>query len=387
MINDAQDSDQRESTGAENGRLVFPFTAIVDQARMRRALILSAINFRIGGVLIRGERGTAKSTAARALAALLPEIEVVVDCAFDCDPEQPASWCTMCRERKARGEPLTWTTRKVPFVELPIGATEDRVVGTLDIERAIQKGERHFEPGVLAAANRGILYVDEVNLLDDHIVDVLLDAAAMGVNTVEREGISFQHPARFILVGTMNPEEGDLRPQLLDRFALCVDVRSVLDAQARMAIMERNLFFEQDPEGFYEEWRPQEVALAQRIEDARHLLPEVHYTREDMSTIAEMMAGLGVDGHRGDLVILKTAIAHAAWEGRRHITDRDIMLAAELALPHRLKRRPFDEVQTSIDQLDKMVAAARERSQEGQQDREDASLEGEGSREERRKKV
>ena len=199
-------------------RTVFPFTAIVDQERMKRALILNAINFRIGGVLIRGERGTAKSTAARALAALLPEIEVVKKCSFGCDPAQPASWCTECHERAAQGEPLAHHSRQVPFVDLPVGATEDRVVGTLDIERAIQQGERHFEPGVLAAANRGILYVDEVNLLDDHIVDVLLDAAAMGVNVVERESISFQHPARFILVGTMNPEEGDLRPQLLDRF-------------------------------------------------------------------------------------------------------------------------------------------------------------------------
>jgi len=347
---------------ADNGRSVFPFTAIVNQERMKRALVLTAINFRIGGVLIRGERGTAKSTAARGLAALLPEIKVVTDDDFNCDPDQPVTWCTNCRNRVEQGDRLPTKTKRVPFVELPVGATEDRVVGTLDIERAIQKGERRFEPGVLAAANRGILYVDEVNLLDDHIVDVLLDAAAMGVNTIEREGISFQHPARFILVGTMNPEEGDLRPQLLDRFALCVDVTGVHDARARMAIMERNLAYEQDGTAFYEEWAPQEATLAQRIEEARCLLPEVKYTRADMATIADMMAGLGVDGHRGDLVILKTAVAHAAWEKRRHVTDRDILLAAELALPHRLKRRPFDDVQTSVDQLNKMVAAARERA-------------------------
>ena len=345
-------------------RLVFPFTAIVDQERMKRALILNAINFRIGGVLIRGERGTAKSTAARALAALLPEIEVLVDGAFGCDPEQPATWCTLCRERAEAGEELPRAKRKVPFVELPIGATEDRVVGTLDIERAIQKGERRFEPGVLAAANRGILYVDEVNLLDDHIVDVLLDAAAMGVNTVEREGISFQHPARFILVGTMNPEEGDLRPQLLDRFALCVDVVGVRDASSRMAIMERNLAYEQDPEGFYEEWLPQEQKLAQQIEEARAILPHVRYTRADLATIAVMMADLGVDGHRADLVILKTATAHAAWEGRTRLTDMDIVLAAQLALPHRLKRKPFDEVQTSLESLDKRLAQARRQTEE-----------------------
>lgn len=360
----------------QNGRLVFPFTAIVNQERMKRALILNAINFRIGGVLIRGERGTAKSTAARGLAALLPDIKVVSDGPFGCDPDQPSSWCTNCREKVAQGESLSWLTKKVPFVELPVGATEDRVVGTLDIERAIQKGEKRFEPGVLAAANRGILYVDEVNLLDDHIVDVLLDAAAMGVNTVEREGISFQHPSRFILVGTMNPEEGDLRPQLLDRFALCVDVQSVHDAGARMVIMERNLGFEQDSEGFADEWQPNEDSLAQRIAEARRLLPEVKYSRVDMATIAEMMAELGVDGHRGDLVILKTAIAHAAWERRQYLTDRDIMLAAELALPHRLKRRPFDEVQTSINQLDKMVTSARERAEESSLEREQSFVDG-----------
>jgi Mg-chelatase subunit ChlI len=368
-------------------RIVFPFTAIVNQERMKRALVLNAINSRIGGVLIRGERGTAKSTAARGLAALLPEIKVVANGAFNCDPDQPATWCTNCRTRVEGGETLPALTRQVPFVELPIGATEDRVVGTLDIERAIQRGERRFEPGVLAAANRGILYVDEVNLLDDHIVDVLLDAAAMGVNTVEREGISFQHPARFILVGTMNPEEGDLRPQLLDRFALCVDVGGVHDAAARMQIMERNLAFEQDGEAFCQEWALQEKTLAQRIEEARHLLPKVRYTRGDMATIAEMMAGLGVDGHRGDLVILKTAVAHAAWEERTRLTDRDILLAAELALPHRLKRRPFDEVQTSIEQLDRMVAAARERADEAHPEDQQANYQGDASGEEREKKA
>jgi len=359
-----------------NRRSVFPFTAIVNQERMKRALILNAINFKIGGVLIRGERGTAKSTAARGLAALLPEIKVVSDGPFGCDPDHPTTWCTNCRDKVQRGENLSWIIRKVPFVELPLGATEDRVVGTLDIERAIQKGEKRFEPGVLAAANRGILYVDEVNLLDDHIVDVLLDAAAMGINTVEREGISFQHPARFILVGTMNPEEGDLRPQLLDRFALCVDVQSVHNAGARMIIMERNLGFEQDAVGFAEEWQPMEANLAKRIAEARQLLPDVHYSRTDMAIIAEMMAELGVDGHRGDLVILKTAIAHAAWECRQYLTDQDILLAAELALPHRLKRRPFDEVQTSIDQLDKMVAIARERAEESSPEREQSFFDG-----------
>ncbi len=369
---------------AQSERLIFPFTAIVNQERMKRALILNAINFRVGGVLIRGERGTAKSTAARELAAQTPDIEVVADGPFGCDPDQPATWCTNCRARAARGEELPRTRRRVPFVDLPVGATEDRVVGTLDIERAIQKGERHFEPGILAAANRGILYVDEVNLLDDHIVDVLLDAAAMGVNVVEREGISFQHPARFILVGTMNPEEGDLRPQLLDRFALCVDVVGVHNAEARMAIMERNLGFENDPPAFYEEWRPREEQLAHQIELARALLPQVRYTRADLATIAVMMADLGVDGHRADLVILKTAAAHAAWEGRTRVTDRDIMLAAELALPHRLKRRPFDEVQTSLEELSSRVGEARRRVEETEPHQQDMLPQTPEAREEKK---
>lgn len=324
-------------------RVVFPFTAIVDQERMKRALVLCAIYPQIGGVLIRGERGTAKSTAARALAALLPEIDVVADCPFSCDPHQPATWCTLCQERAARGETLPVARRKTRFVDLPVSATEDRVVGTLDIERAIQKGERRFEPGVLAMANRGLLYVDEVNLLDDHIVDVLLDAAAMGVNVVEREGISFQHPARFILVGTMNPEEGDLRPQLLDRFALCVNVEGVRDPAQRAEILRRNLAFEQDPEGFRAEWEPYERQLSEEIAAARERLPQVIHTPRDLLLIAGLVASLGVDGHRADLVILKTARAHAAFKGRDQITEEDILLAAELALPHRLKRRPFDE--------------------------------------------
>jgi Mg-chelatase subunit ChlI len=247
-------------------RAVFPFTAIVGQERMKRALILNAVDPRIGGVLIRGERGTAKSTAARALAALLPSVKVVSDCRFSCDPDKPESLCTECRERVAKGEVLPVATRRTPFIDLPVSATEDRVVGTLDIESAIQKGERKFDPGILAAANRGLLYIDEVNLLDDHVVDVLLDSAAMGMNFVEREGISFVHPARFILVGTMNPEEGELRPQLLDRFALSVEIRGIRTARERVEIMERNLGFERDGEAFRQEWLPREEELSHRIE-------------------------------------------------------------------------------------------------------------------------
>lgn len=322
---------------------VYPFTAIVGQERMKRALVLNAVNPSIGGVLIRGERGTAKSTAARALAALLPEIDVVADCRFNCNPYQPERFCDECRDRIAREENLPIKKRRTRLVDLPVSATEDRVVGTLDIELAIQKGERHFDPGVLAAANRGILYVDEVNLLDDHVVDLLLDSAAMGVNVVEREGISFQHPARFILVGTMNPEEGELRPQLLDRFALSVEVRGLPNAGDRMAILERHISFDEDSESFRRDWFPREQELSNQIHAAREIVEEVRYTRRDLFTIANLTASLSVDGHRADLVILKAARAHAAFEGRDQITERDILLAAELALPHRLRRGPFSE--------------------------------------------
>src|SRR5512146_917279 len=289
---------------------IYPFTAVVGQERMRRALILNAVDTRIGGVLIRGERGTAKSTAARALAALLPQVKVVEDCRFGCDPEKPSTWCTECRERfAATNHKLPYHVRTTPFVNLPVSATEDRVVGTLDIEQAIQKGERHFEPGVLAAANRGLLYIDEVNLLDDHVVDVLLDSAAMGVNMVEREGISFTHPARFILVGTMNPEEGELRPQLLDRFALSVDIVGIREARERVSIMERNISFEQDAEVFRSKWLPKEEELSHQIELGRELVGQVTHTSRDLLSIAALTSSLNVDGHRADLVILKAARA------------------------------------------------------------------------------
>lgn len=318
---------------------------------MKRALVLNAVNPRIGGVLIRGERGTAKSTAARALAALLPKVKVIQGCRFGCDPDRPTTWCTECRERAERGEELPIELRPTPFVNLPVSATEDRVVGTLDIELAIKKGERHFEPGVLAAANRGLLYIDEVNLLDDHVVDLLLDSAAMGMNIVEREGISFAHPARFILVGTMNPEEGDLRPQLLDRFALSVDIHGIRNARDRVLIMERNIEFEKDPENFRQQWLPKEQELSRKIEKARQIVEQVTYTRRDLLAIAALSASLNVDGHRSDLVILKTARAHAAFEGRTAINERDIALAAELALPHRVKHGPFDQTEIGITEL------------------------------------
>jgi Mg-chelatase subunit ChlI len=334
-------------------------------------------------VLIRGERGTAKSTAARAMAALLPDIDVFADSPFNDDPNAPDTWSDWVKERKTKNQDLAVAKRRIRFVDLPVSATEDRVVGTLDIEKAIKKGERHFEPGVLAAANRGLLYVDEVNLLDDHVVDLLLDSAAMGVNVVEREGISFAHPARFIFVGTMNPEEGDLRPQLLDRFALCVDIQSISDSAARMEILERTLKFERNSEQFYQEWQPKEAELAEKITQARQLLPKVAYNRRDLYTIAQLMAEMKVDGHRGDIVILRTALANAAFNSREKITLADILMAAELALPHRLKRQPFQDTTAQFQALEERLKQAREEAAE-KADQQASSGEAQNSIEEKK---
>lgn len=332
--------------------IVYPFTAIVGQENMRRALILNAINPAIGGVLLRGEKGTAKSTAARALAALLPEMEVIADSPFNDNPRTPTQWSDYVREKYGANGNVQVDIRRTPFINLPVSATEDRVVGTLDIEKALKKGEKHFEPGILAAANRGILYVDEVNLLDDHIVDLLLDSAAMGINIVEREGISFQHPAKFILVGTMNPEEGELRPQLLDRFAHSVEIKGINDVQERIHILERRIMFDQDPIGFYEAWRDKEEELSHRITEAQGILDNVIYTQRELYMIANLTASLKVDGHRADLVILKTARANAAFEGRTRINDHDILIAAQLALPHRMKRNPFSDASLDTGEVE-----------------------------------
>jgi Mg-chelatase subunit ChlI len=365
-------------------RHTYPFTAIVGQERMKRALVLNAINPQIGGVLIRGERGTAKSTAARALAALLPEMEVVQGCRFNCDPNRPDLFCDECRERLEREGLLPSAYLSTPFVDLPVSATEDRVVGTLDIEKAIQRGERHFEPGVLAAANRGVLYVDEVNLLDDHVVDLLLDSAAMGVNVVEREGISFQHPARFVLVGSMNPEEGDLRPQLLDRFAHAVDVIGITEPGQRVEVLRRRVFFEQDPDDFGAAYEASEKNMCDRIIAARQRYPLVKYTDKDMYTIAALTASFKVDGHRADIVILKTARAQAAYDGRLQINDKDILLAAELALPHRMKKQPFQETVLNPDQLQANMRQARAEAEQNVSDENDQQGEGTATADEKK---
>jgi magnesium chelatase subunit D len=314
---------------------------------MKRALILNAIHPAIGGVLIRGEKGTAKSTAARALARLLPIIDTVAGCPFACALDAPFEHCPTCAAGGAR-EPQQ---RVAPLVSLPLGATEDRVLGTLDLERAIKEGTRAFEPGLLAAAHRGILYIDEVNLLSDHLVDLLLDAAAMGVNVVEREGISVQHPARFMLVGTMNPEEGELRPQLLDRFGLAVEVSGIHDPAERAEVVRRRIAFETNPTEFTKRWETEEDAERSRIRTAMALLPGVQLPDRILNLITRLCAGLQVDGLRADIVIYKTALANAAYEGRDQVTDEDVQLAAELALPHRRRRGPFQQPRLDPEEL------------------------------------
>jgi magnesium chelatase subunit D len=321
-------------------RFTFPFSAITGQEKMKKGLLLNAVNPRLGGVLARGEKGTAKSTAVRALAALLPEIEVVVGCPFNCEPNDPARLCHLCRGRLSAGRKLEKTRRRAQVVDLPVSATEDRVVGSMDFEHAIKYGRPRFEPGLLARANRGIIYVDEVNLLDDHIVDVLLDAAAMGVNVVEREGISYSHPAEFILVGTMNPEEGDLRPQLLDRFGLCVQVEGVTDPGERVEIARRREDFDADPLGFIVQWSEEEQHLRERIAAARRLLPAVTIAPELLDLIARLSLEAFTAGHRADIIMAAAARTIAAWNRRTEVIEGDVYEAAELVLFHRVREAP-----------------------------------------------
>ena len=330
---------------------VYPFLAIVGQEDMKRALILNIINPKIGGALIRGEKGTAKSTAVRALAQVLPTREEVEGCRFYCDPNDSAHWCEDCA---ASAEKNTKQGR-MRVVNLPVSATEDRVVGSIDIEHAIKMGEKRFETGILAEANRNILYVDEVNLLDDHIVDVLLDAAAMGVNIVEREGVSYSHPSNFVLVGTMNPEEGDLRPQLIDRFGLIVDVRGEDDAGRRVEIMRNRLEFERAPEAFIQKFKEEEEKLGEQIMRAKDALNRVSYSDVCLQTVAKLVIAIGVDGHRAEITMIKTALTNAALCGRESVTKEDLFIAAKLALPHRVKRRPFQDETFDFDMIYGMI--------------------------------
>jgi magnesium chelatase subunit D len=326
---------------------------------MKRALLLNAINPKIGGVLIRGKKGTAKSTAVRSLAALLPEVTVVPGCPYSCPPEARQGLCQWCQAETNEDRQVT---RQVRIVDLPVGATEDRLVGSLDIEQAIKTGTRSFEPGLIAAAHRGILYIDEVNLLNDHLVDVLLDAAAMGRNYVEREGISVSHTAEFILVGTMNPEEGDLRPQLLDRFGLAVEVEGVLPPEERREVVRRRITFEANPYRFMAQWRGAERRERQRLRRSQKLLPHVAVGEDILELITHICAEYQVDGLRGDIVMYKTAGTIAAYEGRTEVTAEDVREAAQMALLHRQRRQPFQQPHLVTEQLDSMIEEHQHRS-------------------------
>jgi magnesium chelatase subunit I len=334
--------------------MVFPFTAIVGQEQMKLGLMLNVIDPTIGGLLIMGEKGTGKSTAVRALAELLPEDRVSQGCVFNCDPNG-TSLCSICSERLVKDGELKEEKRKMRVVELPLGITEDRLVGTLDIEHALKYGEKRFEPGILADANRNFLYVDEVNLLEDHIIDLMLDSAAMGNNCVEREGVSFSHPARFILVGTMNPEEGDLRPQLLDRFGLCVYVESIREKDQRIQILKRRSQFDDDPDGFFASVQEDQRSLSDEILQARTNLPGVNVSEDILEKIVAITTEIHVDGHRSDIVILRASRALAAFRGRKHILPRDIRDVVPLALNHRLKRTPFEDAGSGRKRLEELL--------------------------------
>lgn len=327
-------------TSKTSSQLGFPFTAIVGQDELKRSLLLCVIDPAIGGVMVMGHRGTGKSTAVRALAALLPQMRSVKECPYNCDIENPAPHCPHCSRFAI--EELNGTRGSVPVVTLPLGATEDRVVGSLDVERALVDGVQSFAPGLLARANRGFLYIDEVNLLEDHLVDLLLDVAASGVNVVEREGISIAHPARFVLVGSGNPEEGDLRPQLLDRFGLHARIRTITDVEQRVEIVQRRRAFDLDPQGFIEDWEPEEKKLRRKISRAKRKLKEVELTEETIRAAAEICDALEVDGHRGELTLCRAAVAQAAFANRKSTEPQDIADVATLALQHRLRKDPLE---------------------------------------------
>lgn len=338
------------STTTDQARPVFPFTAIVGQEEMKLALILNVIDPKIGGVMIMGDRGTGKSTTVRALVDLLPDIEVVEQDAFNSHPSDPELMSSEARVRVQAGETLPTTRMKIPMVDLPLGATEDRVCGTIDIEKALTEGVKAFEPGLLAKANRGILYVDEVNLLDDHLVDVLLDSAASGWNTVEREGISICHPARFILVGSGNPEEGELRPQLLDRFGMHAQIGTVREPELRVKIVEQRAVFDTDPGEFRRAYQESQESLTAKLTEARLRLPEVSTEQDLRVKISQVCSALNVDGLRGDIVTNRAAKALAAFEGRTEVTVDDIGRIITLCLRHRLRKDPLE----SIDSGDKV---------------------------------
>ena len=345
--------EQQEITAK---RVLYPFTAIVDQEDMKLALILNAIDPGIGGVLIMGHKGTAKSIAVRGLTEILPEIDVIKGCKYNDDPADPETWCWECRAKYGNGKvPVPIEKRMMRVVDLPLNATADRVVGTIDVEKILTEGLKAFEPGLLAEANRGILYIDEINLLDDYIVDLILDAAAMGVVTVEREGISVSYPSKFIIVGTMNPEEGALRPQLLDRIGIMVKVKGVENVNDREEIIRRVEEFKEDPEKFREKYKEEQEKLKIKIIEARKKLEFVKVPQDIVDLIAKIALKFGVDGHRADIIMTRAARALAAFEGRMEVTLDDVTKAAEFALPHRMRKRPFEEEEFSLQKLKRVV--------------------------------
>ncbi|MEV0189932.1 putative cobaltochelatase [Kitasatospora purpeofusca] len=353
----------------------YPFTAIVGMADLRLGLLLNAVSPAVGGVLVRGEKGTAKSTMVRALAGLLPSIATVDGCRFACDPAGPDPQCP-----DGAHDGGASSRRPAELVELPVGVSEDRIVGSLDLERALSEGVKAYEPGLLARAHRGVLYIDEVNLLQDHVVDLLLDAAAMGRSYVEREGVSVRHAARFLLVGTMNPEEGELRPQLLDRFGLTVEIAATREPVERAEVVRRRLSYDADPAAFAERFATEERALAERITAARELLPSVELTDAALRQITAVCAAFEVDGLRADIVMARTAVALAAWAGRTGVLAEDVRKAAQLALPHRRRRNPFDAPGLDEEQLDRILEEHTEpepeEPQQSQEPEEDPDPEG-----------
>jgi magnesium chelatase subunit I len=325
-------------------RLVYPFAAIVGQEDMKTALLIAAVDQGVGGVLVFGDRGTGKSTAVRALAALLPKRNVIAGCAYQCTPERSAGLCEACGPNvkpKLQLEPM-------PVVDLPLGATEDRITGALDIERALAGGEKKFEPGLLARAHGGFLYIDEVNLLEDHLVDLLLDVTASGENVVEREGFSLRHPARFVLVGSGNPEEGELRPQLLDRFGLCLEVKTPRDLESRIEVVRRRDAFERDRAAFIAQWQKEEEKIRRRIKKAQTLITDIDVPDDVMERAVQLCMTLGSDGIRGEITLIRAARAAAALDGAKKVSDKHVRRVAPLALRHRLRRNVLDEVDTGV---------------------------------------
>ncbi len=340
-------TEERTNLNTYQENRVLPFPALTGQEHVKQALLMLAVNPRLSGLLIRGEKGTAKSTAARGLARLLPPVKGNQGCSFGCVTARPEAWCSECRERP-RPEAVE---KRPPFETLPLGITEDQLLGSFDLEQALKQGEKKFAPGLLAKVNQGVLYIDELNLLDDHIIDLLLDSAASGVNFVEREGISMVHPAEFLLVGTMNPEEGEIRPQLQDRFGLCADIKTLSDPEQRIEIIERCIDFEANPQAFRANWTKEEKALTATIVKARRILPQIKPDRKWHRAVVALSISLEVHGHRADILMIKAAATLAALDGRKKISAQDIERAATLVYPHRLKRVPFEEAPFSEPEL------------------------------------